>query len=167
MTEAAYAAAAFIRGHARDPLKLADVADAVGYSPFHLARMFTATVRMSPMRYLAAHRFQLAKQLLLSEQLSVVDTCHEVGFSSPGTFTRRFREAVGVAPGHLIAVADDLAEHNQTPFCRGPREHRVTGRVVLPPRVSGPEPLVWIGLYAQPEPIGLPGGGLLRRGRKG
>lgn len=164
MSDAAIDAAAFIRANAREPIRLGDVADAVGYSPFHLARMFTATVRMSPMRYLAAHRFQLAKQLLLAEQLSVVDTCHEVGFSSPGTFTRRFREAVGVAPGHLISVADDLAEHSQTPFRRGPCEHRVTGHVVLTPHPVGPEPLVWIGLYAQPEPTGLPGAGLLRRG---
>lgn len=162
MTEAAYAAAAFIRGHARDPLKLADVADAVGYSPFHLARMFTAAVRMSPMRYLAAQRFQLSKQLLLTEGLSVVDTCHEVGFSSPGTFTRRFRDAVGVPPGELRAVADDLAEHTPTPFHRGPSRHLVTGRVVLPDTV--PEPLVWIGLFASPEPIGVPGAGLLRFG---
>lgn len=162
MAEAAYDAAAFIRGHAREPLKLEDVADAVGYSPFHLARMFTATVRMSPMRYLAAQRFQLAKHLLLAEGLSVVDTCHEVGFSSPGTFTRRFREAVGVAPCELRAVADDLAEHTQTPFRRGPGEHAVTGRVDLV--AGGPEPLVWIGLFAQPQPTGVPGAGLLRHG---
>ncbi len=161
MGEAAYDAAAFIRGHAREPLKLEDVADAVGYSPFHLARMFTAAVRMSPMRYLAAQRFQLAKQLLLTEELSVVDTCHEVGFSSPGTFTRRFREAVGVAPGELRSVADDLAEHSLTPFHRGPGGHHVTGRVELE---GGPDPLVWIGLFAQPEPTGAPGAGLLRHG---
>lgn len=162
MAEAAYDAAAFIRGHLREPLRLEDVADAVGYSPFHLARMFTASVRMSPMRYLAAQRFQLAKELLLLEGLSVVDSCHEVGFSSPGTFTRRFREVVGVAPGALRAVADEFAETTPIPFVRGPGGRQISGRLVVPD--DEPEPLVWIGLFAQPEPTGVPGAGLLRVG---
>lgn len=166
MADAAYDAAAFIRDHAREQLKLGDVADAVGYSPFHLARLFTAAVRVSPMRYLAAHRFHLAKHLLLTEQLRVVDVCHEVGFSSPGTFTRRFKDAVGVAPGDLIAVADDLAERTPTPFRSGPGADSLTGRVELPDNdpAIGAEPLVWLGLYTQPEPSGVPGAGLLRKG---
>lgn len=164
MAQAAYDAAAFIRDHACDPIKLEDVADAVGYSPFHLARMFTAAVRMSPMRYLAAQRFHLAKHLLVTEHLRVVDVCHEVGFSSPGTFTRRFRESVGVAPGDLLAVADELAERTPSPFRRGAGQHFLTGNVVLPGPATRPEPLVWVGLFAKPEPTGVPGAGLLRQG---
>lgn len=101
MSDPAYAAAAFLRTHRREQITLADVADAVGYSRYHLARMFTSTVRMSPIRYLASQRFHLAKHLLLTEEMHVVDVCHEVGFSSPGTFTRRFHAEVGVAPADL------------------------------------------------------------------
>lgn len=39
----------------------------------------------------------------------------------------------------------------------------VTGEVVLPGGL-GPDPLVWVGLFARPEPAGVPGAGLLRRG---
>lgn len=174
----AYDAAAFIRDHAHEDLRLEDVADAVGYSPFHLARMFTASVRCSPMRYLAAQRFHRAKHLLLTERLSVVDVCHDVGFSSPGTFTRRFRAEVGVAPGDLRRLADEVAEHTPAPFRHGldPALDRsgtdapdvfarnaVRGRVEVG-AAAGPEPLVWIGLFSRPEPAGVPGAGLLRRG---
>lgn len=161
----AHAAAAFLRTHAAEPVTLADVADAVGYSRFHLGRSFTAQVGMSPIRYLACLRFHLAKHLLLTEGLSVVDVCHDVGFSSPGTFTRRFREEVGVAPGDLRRVADEVAETTPTPFRRAPahRGGTVTGRVEPPPN-AGPDPLVWIGLFPRPVPAGVPGAGLLRHG---
>lgn len=164
--DAAVQAAAFLRRHAGERITLADVGDAVGYSPFHLGRMFTAELRMSPMRYLACHRFHLAKQLLLNESLPVVDVCHEVGFSSPGTFIRRFRAEVGVSPQALRQVADEVAETTPTPFRLGPPAPApvVAGRIEAPPETVGPDPLVWVGLYPQPVPAGLPGAGLLRRG---
>lgn len=169
-TDPALAAAAFLREHAREAVNLGDVADHVGYSPFHLARSFTATLRTSPIRYLAAYRFHLAKQLLLTEELNVVDVCHEVGFSSPGTFTRRFRGEVGVAPGDLRRLADEITESTPDPFHRAPHGFMqgaplglVTGRVEVP-AAAGRDPLVWIGTYPRPEPSGLPGAGVLRRG---
>ncbi|GMA40352.1 helix-turn-helix domain-containing protein [Mobilicoccus caccae] len=162
---AAYDAAAFIREHVREQIRLEDVADAVGYSPFHLARMFTASVRCSPMRYLAAHRFHQAKHLLLAEGLTVVDVCHEVGFSSPGTFTRRFRAEVGVTPAELRVLADEVTERHAAPFRSGPQHGwgMLTGTVEVA-RELGPDPLVWVGLFARPEPAGVPAAGLLRRG---
>ncbi|MDO5627215.1 MAG: helix-turn-helix transcriptional regulator [Mobilicoccus sp.] len=163
---AALQAAAFLRGHVTETVTLADVADAVGYSPFHLARAFTATVRISPIRYLAAHRFHLAKRLLLTERLSVVDTCHEVGFSSPGTFIRRFREQVGVAPGDLQRLADEVTSSTAPPFRVGSGgAGTISIRVHLPPATEvGREPLVWVGLYPHPVPVGVPGAGAMRRG---
>ena len=164
MSSPAHDAAAFLRTHVRDEVALADVADAVGYSPFHLSRQFTAAIGMSPMRYLACHRFHLAKHLLLTEDLGVVHVCHEVGFSSPGTFTRRFRSEVGVTPGELRVVADDVADHSPTPFRMAPpAQASVTGRVETP-ESAGSEPLVWIGLFAHPAPTGVPCAGLLRHG---
>lgn len=158
-------AAAFVRAHLREPLTLEDLADVAGYSPFHLARAFTTTVGTPPIRYLAALRFHAAKRLLLTEGLGVVDVCHEVGFSSPGTFTRRFRGQVGVAPGELRRVADDVAETTATPFRLAPpgAEDLVRVRVHVPAG-AGRDPLVWVGLFSAPAPAGVPGAGVLRRG---
>lgn len=168
MSDPAHAAAAFLRAHVREQVSLADVADAVGYSPFHLARLFTASVRMSPIRYLASQRFHLAKQVLLTENMGVIDVCHEVGFSSPGTFGRRFLHDVGIAPAELRRLADEIAEQSATPFDQRPKAAPagvVTGRALLPEAAQiGPDPLVWIGFFPQPAPTGLPGAGVLRRG---
>jgi transcriptional regulator GlxA family with amidase domain len=91
-------AVAFLRERAVESIAVADIADAVGYSEFHFTRLFTGALGVSPGRYLAAVRFQRAKELLLTGDAGVLDVCHAVGFASTGTFTRRFTDHVGVAP---------------------------------------------------------------------
>ena len=101
-TAAALAAARLLRARLAEPLRLEQIAQEVGYSPFHLARLFTRTLHTPPVQFLAGLRFERAKHLLLTEQLPVVDVCTAVGFSSPGTFTRRFTSEVGVAPAAAV-----------------------------------------------------------------
>lgn len=113
---AARRAVDFITERAAEPITVADMADAAGYSPFHFTRLFAERFRVTPNRFLAGVRFHRAKQLLLTGDAPVVDICHEVGFSSPGTFTRRFREEVGVAPSALRQLADDLSDRTPRPF---------------------------------------------------
>lgn len=178
-------AARFITEHVTEPITVADMADAVGYSQFHFTRMFAENLRVTPNRYLAGVRFHRAKELLLTQDHSVVDICHEVGFSSPGTFTRRFREEVGVAPSELRRLADSLSVSTPSPFALYPpgvteahvaagwpnpatgQVGTVEGTVHLPPRLRGGpglEALVWIGFYPAPSPAGLPVTGVLRLG---
>ncbi len=182
---AARRATRFIAEHATEPITVADMADAAGYSQFHFTRMFAERIRVTPNRYLAGIRFHRAKELLLTGDHSVVDICHEVGFNSPGTFTRRFREEVGVTPSELRRLADSLSETTPGPFTLYPpgiteadvsagapnpltgQVGTVTGSVHLPPRLrEGPglETLVWIGFYPAPSPAGLPVTGVLRHG---
>lgn len=182
---AARRAVRFITERAAEPITVADMADAAGYSPFHFTRLFADRVRVTPNRFLAGVRFHRAKQLLLTGNDSVVDICHEVGFSSPGTFTRRFREEVGVAPSALRHLADVLSVSTPAPFTLYPagiieadldagRPNPATGllgtvdgTVHLPADLSagpGVEPLVWIGFYPTPSPAGLPMTGVLRLG---
>jgi AraC family transcriptional regulator len=182
---AARRAASFITERAAEPITVADMADAAGYSPFHFTRLFADRVRVTPNRFLAGVRFHRAKQLLLAGDDPVIDICHEVGFSSPGTFTRRFRDEVGVAPSALRQLADDLAVSTPAPFALYPDGiteaglaeglsdsatgllGTVDGTVHLPAGLRGGpglEPLVWIGFYPAPSPTGLPVTGLLRLG---
>lgn len=180
------AAAAFIRARADEPLTIADVADEVGYSEFHFTRRFTAGIGISPGRYLTGIRFQRAKKLILRDSLPVLEVCHAVGFSSPGTFTRRFAREVGVAPATLRRVADRLAGPSLEPFHTGPDAGRVVpthitssarhptsecepivAGIRIPKALRGElgdNPLVWVGLFTRPVPSGAPVAGVLRRG---
>lgn len=80
-----------------------DVADAVGYSPYHLMRLFARETGAGLGAVITARRFQRAKELLL-DGAGVTDSCMESGFSSVGTFSRRFRAEVGVQPSEFARL---------------------------------------------------------------
>ena len=77
---------------------IADVARAVGMSPFHFIRQFEAIFGVTPHQFRIQARLDAAKQLLALGQHSVTDVCMEVGFSSLGSFSALFARRVGEAP---------------------------------------------------------------------
>lgn len=156
------AALRLIAEHQSEPLTLAEVADAVGYSPFHLARRFKAEVGLAPMQWLAAQRFLRARQLLLGSDASVTDICMEVGFSSLGTFTRRFTSEVGLGPSEFRRLpdrlSDDPAKLAHVPGM-DPAGGRLSGRIrfTAAARVLvGADPVIYIGPFAERAARGRP-----------
>jgi AraC-like DNA-binding protein len=91
----------FIDRHYADPLELADIAAAAGYSRFHLVRAFKAAYGETPGRYLQRRRVERAQELLRVADLNVTEICHVVGFTSLGSFSRLFSELVGVSPSRF------------------------------------------------------------------
>lgn len=162
MPDVAVEAARFIAGHAGEPITLADVADHVGYSPFHLARAFERAHGQPPGRFLAAHRFQRAKRLLLETDERVIDICCAVGFSSVGTFTRRFRAEIGLSPVSFRRLPDLLSDAPPRPaLVPGDDDSGgvVTGEVHLDlsARIAlGGAAAIYVGLFAQRTPRGVP-----------
>lgn len=160
-------AASFLADHATDPVRLGDVADHVGYSPFHLARSFERHVGMPPGRFLAAHRFQLAKQLLLAGDDRVIDVCAAVGFSAPGTFATKFTEFVGASPTAFRRLPHVLAAAPPRPVVVPGRARDggvVAGRVSLTAAAAalvGPAPFVYVGLFRRRAARGFPVSGAL------
>ncbi|RRO16741.1 AraC family transcriptional regulator [Saccharopolyspora rhizosphaerae] len=173
MPDVAVEAARFIAGHAREPITLSDIADHVGYSPFHLARAFERAHGLPPGKFLAAHRFQHAKKLLLETDERVADICCEVGFSSVGTFTRRFTADIGLSPVSFRRLPDLLSDAPPRPVLvpgLAPAGGVVTGAVHLSPcarAAVGSDAAIYVGLFAQRAPRGVPVVGALldERGR--
>jgi AraC-like DNA-binding protein len=64
-------------------------------SEAHFTRTFRATFGETPHRYLQRRRVERAMFLLRETDRTVTDICLDVGFTSPGTFTRTFHEIVG------------------------------------------------------------------------
>ncbi|MBU8578891.1 helix-turn-helix transcriptional regulator [Brevibacterium luteolum] len=166
-TDTAKRAAAFAMEHLAEDISVADIADHLGYSPFHFNRMFAAATRTPPGRFLAALRFHAAKNLLLTGDDAVVDVCTQVGFTSVSSFTRRFREAVGTSPAAFRTLADQVADRSPAPFSIGDASApHVTIDVGAPPSGLRLPPLTWIGWFPTPAPIGLPAAGVLCRGQQ-
>jgi AraC family transcriptional regulator of adaptative response/methylated-DNA-[protein]-cysteine methyltransferase len=90
-------AAAYIEAHADESITLASLAAAVGLSPSHLQREFTAAFGRSPKRYQTAIRAEALKRVL-REGATVSEAGYEAGFgSSRGVYTGAVRE-IGMSP---------------------------------------------------------------------
>lgn len=160
-------AARFLASRADEPIVLGDVADHVGYSPFHLARAFERQLGMPPGHFLAAHRFQRAKRLLLSSDLRIIDVCHQVGFTSVGTFTTRFTAAVGRSPLEFRRLPDLLADAPPEPVLvpgGAAQGGMVSGSVRLSSAALaalGSFPAVYVGVFPRRSARGVPVSGTL------
>ena len=84
-----------------EELTLEDMAAVACMSPFHFNRVFRALVGIPPGQFLGALRLEVAKQLLLTTDKGILDICYEVGYNSLGTFSSRFTQFVGMAPGQF------------------------------------------------------------------
>ena len=82
-----------------------DVADHVGMSPYHFARMFKQSTGMSPHNYIVQCRIERAKALLAEARLPISDIAFEVGYRSQSHFTTCFGRVTGITPAAFRAGA--------------------------------------------------------------
>jgi transcriptional regulator GlxA family with amidase domain len=81
-----------------EPLDVPALARIARVSQAHFIRTFRTTFGETPHRYLQRRRVERAMWLLRESDRSVTDICLDVGFTSLGTFSRTFRDIVGVSP---------------------------------------------------------------------
>ncbi|MBA3667391.1 MAG: AraC family transcriptional regulator [Sphingomonas sp.] len=79
-------------------VSLADLGAAVGLSPFHLARTFTAQVGIPPHAYQESVRARRARAMIAAGH-RLADVALEVGYPDQSHLTRRFKLFVGMTPG--------------------------------------------------------------------
>ena len=80
------------------PLDIPSLAGVAHVSEAHFIRTFRATFGETPHRYLQRRRVERAMFLLRESGRSITDVCMDVGFTSLGTFSRTFRDIVGLNP---------------------------------------------------------------------
>jgi AraC-like DNA-binding protein len=81
-----------------EPLDVPALARIARVSEAHFIRTFRATFGETPHRYLQRRRVERSMYLLRETDRSVTEICMHVGFTSLGTFSRTFRDIVGVSP---------------------------------------------------------------------
>lgn len=89
--------------HYAEPLDVERLAAVAGWSRYHFIRLFAAVYGETPKAYLTRRRIERAQDLLRSANLTVTEICLAVGFTSLGTFSRRFTELVGRSPSEYRA----------------------------------------------------------------
>jgi AraC-like DNA-binding protein len=104
------------------PHPLPELAEWLGVSAFHFARVFRAETGLSVHQYLLRLRMAGALRQLSCYKTDLSRLALELGFSSHSHFTATFRKEFGVNPAHVRSLLD--------------RERRCAGTRYLPWPVS-------------------------------
>ena len=94
-------ARAVILENLAEPMKLDDIARAVGLSPFHLCRVFRRTTGRTLHQYRTALRLRVAVDRLGDPDIDLASLSLELGYSSHSHFTAAFRKEFGVSPSKI------------------------------------------------------------------
>lgn len=81
-----------------EPLTLTQIAESVHRSPAYLTTYLRQNTGRSVVDCLITRRMDVAKDLLITTDLSVADIGERVGYPEPSVFSRQFRRALGVSP---------------------------------------------------------------------
>ncbi|MGL4312133.1 MAG: GlxA family transcriptional regulator [Paracoccaceae bacterium] len=84
--------------HVEDPLRIPDVAAAVGLSGRHFERLFKRETGQSPLRYYHRLRLAKARQRVLYSNDTLRDIAASVGYLTSGPMIRHYTDLFGVSP---------------------------------------------------------------------
>ena len=90
---------ALLRERLTEPPALEEIGRAVGCSPFHLSRTFSAETGQTIPQYTRQLRLERAAELLRTGKFNVTEAALEVGYSSLSHFSQAFHETFGCCPG--------------------------------------------------------------------
>ncbi|MCH1642861.1 AraC family transcriptional regulator [Paenibacillus timonensis] len=142
-------------------LTLEELASHVSYSKFHAERLFQRRTGLSISQYLSLVRIEKSKNLLIDSRYTVCEISARVGYASVSTFSRTFKEYVGVQPNLFRKTYRDrqigIVEmaSSRLGLCEKPPPDNdgLSGTVTADRPVKG---LILIGLFSEPVPKGAP-----------
>ncbi|UOY92105.1 AraC family transcriptional regulator [Ectobacillus sp. JY-23] len=91
-------AAAYLRMHYREDVKMTDVARHILYNVDYITRCMQKQMGISPLQYLNEIRLSEAKKRLVVTNDKIKVIARDVGFMDEGYFSRLFRKKEGVSP---------------------------------------------------------------------
>jgi AraC family transcriptional regulator len=91
-------ALAFIDSHLDDDLRLPQIAETLGVSPYHFAHVFRRAVGIAPHKYVIRRRVERAQELLDTTDLPLVEIALSVGCANQSHFSAMFHRVTGLTP---------------------------------------------------------------------
>ncbi len=91
-------AIAIMQGAIEGKLDLDALCDRLGISREHFVRIFSARMRMPPMRWYARLKIEAARGMLSSTNLRVQEISDKLGYASQFGFARAFKRVAGIPP---------------------------------------------------------------------
>jgi AraC-like DNA-binding protein len=94
----------YINDQLAAPHSLDELATTAGFSAFHFARLFKATLGLTPHQYLTWQRILRAQLLLANGSMPMIQIATQLGFDSSSHFAATFRKFTGVTPTSFRAA---------------------------------------------------------------
>ena len=88
----------FISENIKNKISLHDIAQAVGYSPWHITKIFKKHTGKTIFDYLRSYRLSQAALILRDEKAVVLDVALDFVFATHEGFTRAFSREFGITP---------------------------------------------------------------------
>ena len=92
----------YVAAHIKEPITLAQLGKAAGYSPWHAARTFKELTGCAPFEYIRAMRLTKAAEQLQGGGNRIVDVAFDFVFGSHEGFTRAFSRQFGLSPSAYV-----------------------------------------------------------------
>ncbi len=97
----------FIATNFTEPIKIKDIAEAVGVTSRHLTRIFRKVSGHSLNEYITQLRISNAQRLLITTDYKVIDIMYDSGFLSQAWFYRIFKQQAGCSPSSYRRIYSD------------------------------------------------------------
>jgi AraC family transcriptional regulator len=88
----------YIQIHVSQELSIAELAQMAGMSTYYFIRLFKKSMHITPRQYIIQQRIELAKKLLRSRELSIVEISSQCGFTSQSHLTTVFHQVTNTTP---------------------------------------------------------------------
>ncbi|MCA1061057.1 AraC family transcriptional regulator [Rossellomorea aquimaris] len=88
----------YIRAYYHQSLSIEEIAIVACLSANHMIRSYSQLYGKTPHRHISEFRIEKAKVLLKDTRLSITDITFEIGFQNPASFTKIFKQYMGISP---------------------------------------------------------------------
>ncbi|WP_370612243.1 helix-turn-helix transcriptional regulator [Klebsiella aerogenes] len=86
----------------------AEVGERVGYTRWHLQRLFKQATGNTLVGYIRGRRITVAGELLKTTSLSIADIYVQVGYDCGATFSHAFKQYFGISASEFRDSKDDF-----------------------------------------------------------
>jgi len=91
----------FVEDNLQEPVTVAGMADAAGYSLYYFCRVFNQATHHTPYDYLMRRRLSETTRALLRTDQKIIDVALDYQFNSPETYSRAFKRMFDIQPSQM------------------------------------------------------------------
>ena len=109
----------YIEDHLEQELSLEEIAGALCYSRYYVARAFREKTGMTLHKYIQGRRLCEAARKLAETRQPIIEVAFDAGYGSQQAFTQAFRQEYLCTPQEYRRIGKFVPRQNRIELCRG------------------------------------------------